>query len=112
MCVRQVVPDYGYILSEIHQKSIPIDKKDGQKYNVGMEKPAANAVQVNGERVRDLRLAAFLTQRELAEQVGIKIERLSRLENGRQTGMYRTTLRALAEALGVEPGELVANGHD
>lgn len=97
------------ILPEIHQKSIPIDKKDGQKYNTGMEKSAANAVQVNGERVRDLRLAAFLTQRELAEKVGIKIERLSRLENGRQTGMYRTTLRALAEALGVEPKELLRN---
>lgn len=72
-----------------------------------MEKQPANSVQVNGQRVRELRQDAFLTQRELSERVGIKIERLSRLENGRQTGMYRTTLRALAEALGVKPGELV-----
>jgi len=69
-------------------------------------------VQVNGQRVRELRQSAYLTQRELAEKVGIQVERLSRLENGRQTGMYRTTLRALAEALGVKPGELVALGVD
>jgi len=77
-----------------------------------MEKQPANSVQVNGQRVRELRQSAYLTQRELAEKVGIQVERLSRLENGRQTGMYRTTLRALAEALGVKPGELVALGVD
>jgi transcriptional regulator with XRE-family HTH domain len=76
-----------------------------------MEKQPTNSVQVNGQRVRELRQGAYLTQRELAERVGIKVERLSRLENGRQTGMYRTTLRALAEALGVKPGELVDEGH-
>lgn len=71
-----------------------------------METPRNNAVQVNGDRVRELRQAAYLTQAELAERAGIRSERLSRLENGTQTNMFRTTVRALAEALGVAPGEL------
>lgn len=78
-----------------------------------METPRANAVQVNGERVRALRQEAFLTQAELAERAGIRPERLSRLENGSQTTMFRTTVRALAAALGVEPAALadIAGGN-
>lgn len=72
-----------------------------------MSERASNSIQINGERVKELRLAAFLTQRELAEKAGVRIESISRIENGARTMTYRSTLRALAESLGVEPKELL-----
>ena len=72
-----------------------------------MSERASNSIQINGERVKELRLTSFLTQRELAEKAGVRIESISRIENGARTMTYRSTLRALAEALGVEPKELL-----
>ena len=61
-----------------------------------------------GARVRALRLAAALTQAELAEAAGISERSISDLERGLRTHVYPNTARQLARALGVAGDELPA----
>jgi len=61
-----------------------------------------------GERIRQLRRQAGLTQKELAERSGIGRVTLSRLESGDHSPRYRT-LVALAEALGVSVTDLLVD---
>jgi XRE family transcriptional regulator, fatty acid utilization regulator len=60
-----------------------------------------------GDRVRRLRNELALTQAELAEEVGITITALSRIERNEAQPRPKTR-RRLAEALGVEPRVLLA----
>src|SRR3954447_17506385 len=60
---------------------------------------------VFAENVRRLRLERFLAQGELARRAGMHPITLTRLESGSGTPSARS-VRALADALGVEPGEL------
>ncbi len=55
--------------------------------------------------LRRLRIEKFLTQDELAERSGVGSATIHRLENG--TAARLTTIRKLAGALGVEPGQLI-----
>jgi transcriptional regulator with XRE-family HTH domain len=55
--------------------------------------------------LRRLRLAHFFSQAELARRSGVHALTITRLEAGRTAPSTRT-VRALAEALGVAPGEL------
>ena len=55
--------------------------------------------------LRRLRLAEFLSQAELARRAGLHTLTISRLEAGRAKPTTRT-VRALADALGISPGEL------
>jgi transcriptional regulator with XRE-family HTH domain len=55
--------------------------------------------------LRRLRLDHFLSQAELARQSGLHTLTISRLEGGRAKPSTRT-VRALAETLGITPGEL------
>ena len=57
------------------------------------------------QNLRRLRLARFLSQAELARQADLHTVTISRLEAGRVKPSTRT-VRALANALGVTPGEL------
>ncbi len=57
-------------------------------------------------KLRGLRRRAALSQRELAERAGTTQETISRLERGHHDARA-STLRRLAEALGVEPRELM-----
>ena len=59
--------------------------------------------------LRRLRLDRFLSQGELARRAGLHAVTLTRLEAG-ATDPATRTVRALAEALGVEPRELAAPG--
>jgi transcriptional regulator with XRE-family HTH domain len=59
-----------------------------------------------GNKIRRLRDARALTQEELAEKVGITVAALSRIERNSAEPRPKTR-RKLAEALGVEPAELV-----
>ena len=55
--------------------------------------------------LRTVREQKFLTRQELAERAGVSYHNIVRLELG---GTARiTTVRKLAQALGVEPAELV-----
>lgn len=60
-----------------------------------------------GEKIRKLRIAKGITQAELARRAGWMPQRLNHLERGRRTDLHVSTLRKIAAALGVKPGELL-----
>ena len=68
-------------------------------------------VKLLGERVRRQRMAQGLTQTELANQTGIPIPNLSRIEHGRQS-IYIERLRDLATALNVSTDYLMGLTED
>lgn len=57
------------------------------------------------ENLRRTRLGQFFSQAELARRSGVHAVTVARLEAG-TTAPSTRTVRALAEALGVQPGEL------
>ena len=57
--------------------------------------------------VRRLRELHALSQRELAARAKLSVTTVNRIETGKRKPMPRT-VRRLAEALGVSPGELLA----
>ena len=61
------------------------------------------------ERPKELRRERVLSLRELEERSGVSYNTIWRIEDGRQ-GTHPRTVRKLAEALGVEPSELVKEG--
>ncbi len=65
-----------------------------------------SSMEVNVERLRELRRERVLSLRELEERSGVSYNTIWRIEDGRQ-GAHPRTLRKLAEALGVEAVELV-----
>jgi transcriptional regulator with XRE-family HTH domain len=60
---------------------------------------------VFAENLRRLRVERFLSQAELARRAGLHALTVTRLETGRSAPATRT-VRALAQALAVEPGAL------
>jgi transcriptional regulator with XRE-family HTH domain len=62
---------------------------------------------VDGGRLRELRKSLGLSQAALAEKARTTQVTISLLERGERTAQPRT-VRKLADALGVEPRELVA----
>jgi transcriptional regulator with XRE-family HTH domain len=63
-------------------------------------------MEVNVERLKELRRERVLSLRELEEMSGVSYNTISRIEDGRQ-GAHPRTVRKMAEALGVEPSELL-----
>ncbi len=61
---------------------------------------------VDGERIRQLRQERALSLRELGEMTGVAFDTINKLELGKRQAQPRT-IRKLAEALGVEPKELM-----
>ena len=61
---------------------------------------------VDGARLRRLRRERALSQRDMTRMTGIAFDTISRLETGKQRAQPRT-IRKLADALGVEPRELM-----
>ena len=66
---------------------------------------------VDGARLRRLRREQALSQRELSRMTGIAFDTISRLETGKQRAQPRT-IRKLADALRVEPKELMKGEND
>ncbi|MCA9009793.1 MAG: helix-turn-helix transcriptional regulator, partial [Planctomycetaceae bacterium] len=63
-----------------------------------------------GQRIREIRKSRNLTQRELAERVGINFTYLSRVENDRlddEQTPREETLQRIANALRTDPDELL-----
>ncbi len=56
--------------------------------------------------MRRIRRERALSQRDLTRMTGIAFDTISRLETGKQRAQPRT-IRKLADALGVEPRELM-----
>jgi len=67
------------------------------------------SMEVDVQRLRELRMEKVLSLRELEEKSGVSYNTIWRLEDGRQ-GAHPRTVRKLAEALGVEPSELIREG--
>ena len=63
-------------------------------------------MRIEPRRLRALRLAKFFSLRDLAEQADLNYMTIHRLEQGKQQATLRT-IRRLAQALGVEPSQLV-----
>jgi transcriptional regulator with XRE-family HTH domain len=62
--------------------------------------------QMDGERLRRARKGRLLTQVELSEMTGVAQASISALETGKREA-HPGTIRKLAEALDVEPTELI-----
>ena len=60
-----------------------------------------------GERIRAARLAAGMTQNELAQKVGVKFAAIHKYEAGLIVNLKRDTIAKLAEALNVKPSFLL-----
>jgi transcriptional regulator with XRE-family HTH domain len=68
-------------------------------------------VPVDGARLRRLRLERALSLRDLTEKSGVAFDAISELETGKRRAQPRT-IRRLAEALDVEPKELMKGERD
>jgi transcriptional regulator with XRE-family HTH domain len=66
-------------------------------------------MEVNVDKLRELRRLRVLTLRELEEESGVSYNTIWRLENGHREARP-STIRKLAAALGVEASELVVTG--
>jgi transcriptional regulator with XRE-family HTH domain len=62
--------------------------------------------EVDGQRLRHLRVQRALSLRALKEKSGVAYDTINKLENGHRPARL-VTIRKLAEALGVEPKELM-----
>ena len=63
-------------------------------------------IQIDGQRLRELRVEQALTLRALGERSGVAYDTINKLELGRRPA-HASTIRKLAGALGVEPRELM-----
>ncbi len=64
---------------------------------------------VNINRLKELRKRRVLSMRDLSSRSGISYNTIWRLENGK-TGAHPKTIRKLAEVLDVDPEELTELG--
>ncbi len=64
-----------------------------------------------GDRLRQLRKQSLMTQEQLAERSAVAVSTIIRIERN-QVEPHGSTIRKLAEALGVEPQELVRKAND
>lgn len=60
-----------------------------------------------GEEIRELRKQVGLSQRDLAERIGIHFTYLSKIENGRADPPSEDVIRKLAEELNSDPHHLI-----
>lgn len=65
-----------------------------------------------GERVRELRRARPMTLRELADKSGVHYVSIHRIESGTAKEPHPSTVRKLAEALGVSSEYLQTGDED
>jgi transcriptional regulator with XRE-family HTH domain len=63
-------------------------------------------VEIDVEKLKELREARALSLRELANEAGVGHNTIYRIEHG-QGNVLPRTVRRLAKALGVEPRELI-----
>jgi transcriptional regulator with XRE-family HTH domain len=63
-------------------------------------------VEVDVDRLRELRRERSLSLRELGEMAGVAFTTVHALESGKRRNAHPSTIRKLAEALGVPPKEL------
>ena len=62
--------------------------------------------EINGQRLRQLRVEKALSLRALGERSGVAFDAINKLENGKRPARL-VTIGKLAHALGVEPKQLM-----
>jgi transcriptional regulator with XRE-family HTH domain len=62
---------------------------------------------ISGEKLKEVRDRRLLSQRELAEKAGLSPTTILKLEDDRVKEPHPRTVRKLAQALEVDPAELV-----
>jgi transcriptional regulator with XRE-family HTH domain len=67
--------------------------------------------ELDGAKLRRLRLERALTQMDLSGMTGLSVDAISRLENELRSAQV-STVRRLAQALRVEPRELLKRQSD
>jgi transcriptional regulator with XRE-family HTH domain len=67
--------------------------------------------EVNGQKLRQLRVERALSLRALAERSGVAFDTINKLGLGHRPARL-VTIRKLAEGLGVEPKELIKGEED
>jgi transcriptional regulator with XRE-family HTH domain len=72
--------------------------------------PTLAEVKIDGEKLQKLRLERFWSRDELSAKAGIHRDHIGRLERGEGGKSRPPTVRKLAEALGVDPNELLKGG--
>ncbi len=63
-------------------------------------------MKIDGDRLRRLRRGKMLSLRELGERSGVAFDNINKFENERRYAQPRT-VRRLAEALDIDPAELM-----
>ncbi len=63
-------------------------------------------VRIDGDKLRRLRRGRMLSLRELGERSGVAFDNINKFENERRYAQPRT-VRSLAEALDIDPAELM-----
>ena len=77
---------------------------------MSVDSPTMGSVRVDGNKLRGLREGAFLSRAELGAKAGLHPDHIGRLERGDWKGGTRIdNIRKLAEALEVDPAELVGD---
>jgi transcriptional regulator with XRE-family HTH domain len=64
------------------------------------------SIGIDGKRLRELRVERALSLRALGERSGVAYDTINKLELGRRPA-HASTIRKLAEAMSVEPRELM-----
>ncbi|MGH2616215.1 MAG: helix-turn-helix domain-containing protein [Thermomicrobiales bacterium] len=72
----------------------------------------SNPVEIDGDRLRQARMAAHLRHSDVYQHSGIRPATMSRLERGKQSRVRMSTIQRLAEAIGVEPWILLKRSTD
>lgn len=68
-------------------------------------------IQIDGAKLRRLRVERAFTLRALGEESGVAYDTINKLELGRRPA-HASTIRKLANALDVEPRELMKGEND
>ncbi len=63
-------------------------------------------VRIDGDKLRRLRRGRMLSLRELGQRSGVAFDNINKFENERRYAQPRT-VRSLAEALDIDPAELM-----
>lgn len=72
--------------------------------------PTIRPMRIDGAKLRQIREQRFVSRAEVAKKSGLHPDHIGRLERGDYEGGSRLdNIRKLAEALGVEPGEIVVS---
>ena len=71
--------------------------------------PKMAVVKIDGAKLKSARERKFLSREELAEKVDSHRDHIGRLERDEVANPRMSTIRNLAQALGVDPAELVGD---